>query len=284
MLVGKSAKMNIDIAMTVKVLLVFIGIGLLVSLFFAYRSITVGKRLEFFKKRQNLVTHGWRLILFAIGLVIFGVILSRFGEPVAYRYFPPSPTITGTPTITLTPTVTLTPKDTLTPTITLTLAQTYTPSLPTEAMATIQTPIGPDAGAVFSLIQFSTKTKDGVVIDPVTTFNPPVTHIYGGFSYDKVVAGVHWTAVWYHEGKIFYLETKAWNYPPGGYGWTDCDLSSADWLPGEYEVQIFVGQTWKSSGRFTISGAQTSGTQTQPAKATVVPPTPSPSPSVTLTP
>ena len=40
-----------------------------------------------------------------LGAVAF--LLVKFGEPVAYRYFPPSPTITRTPTITTTPTITL---------------------------------------------------------------------------------------------------------------------------------------------------------------------------------
>ena len=30
--------------------------------------------------------------------------------------------------------------------------------------------------------------------------------------------------------------------------------SVEDWLPGKYEVQIFVGQTWKVSGTFLILG------------------------------
>ncbi len=279
--------MKIDIAMTVKVLLVFIGIGLVVCVILAIRSIKAGQHLEFFKKRQNLVTHGWNLIFLAVFLGIFAIILARFGEPVAYRYFPPSPTVTRTPTVTLTPTITQTPKDTLTPTITLTLAQTYTPSLPTEAIATIQTPIGPDTAAVFSPITFSTTTKDGVVTNTVDSFDGGVTHIFGGFSYDKMVTGVQWTAVWLREGQVIWLETKPWNYTPGGYGYTDYQQTADQWQPGEYEVQIFVGSTWKSSGRFTIVGAATTGTvtATTPAPGTpVVQPSSTPSPSPTLPP
>lgn len=279
--------MNIDIAMTIKVLLVFIGIGLVASLVLAFRSIRVGKGLQFFKKRQDLVMQGWRLIFLAVLLAVFAAVLARFGEPVAYRYFPPSPTVTRTPTITLTPTITPTLKNTLTPTITLTLAQTYTPSLPTEAIATIQTPIGPDAAAVFSPITFSTTVEDGVVTKPATSFDAGVTHIFGGFSYDKMVTGVQWTAAWLHEGKVIFLETKPWNYTPGGYGYTDCQLPAAEWLPGEYEVQIFVGSTWKASGRFTINGSAPVGgmvTTTPPPGTLVIPPTPSPSPSPTLAP
>ena len=258
--------MNIDIATTVKVILVFIAIGLLASLYYALKSIKTGQHLEFFRKRQDLIAHGWRLILFAIVLGVGGLWIFRYGEPVAYRYFPPSPTMTRTPTVTLTPTITITPRETLTPTITETLAQTYTPGLPIEAQETIQTPIGPDSSASFSKIQFSTKTKGGVVTDTQTTFTAPVTNLFGGFSYDGMALGVQWTAVWYYQGKILFMETKAWKYVSGGYGYSDCELpycelTAADWLPGDYEVQIFVGQTWKASGRFTIVGG-TSTTET----------------------
>ncbi len=276
--------MNIDIAMTVKVLLFFIGIGAVISVIFAIRSIRVGQHLEFFKKRQDLVTQGWRLITAAIFLGIFAILIKKVGEPVAYHYFPPSPTASSTPTITLTPTITPTLKDTLTPTITMTLSETYTPSLPTEAIATIQTPIGPDSLAVFSPVTFSTTTKDGVVTDPVSSFNAGVTHIFGGFSYDKMVIGVQWTAVWLFEGKVIFLETKPWNYTPGGYGYTDCQLPAEQWLPGEYEVQIFVGSTWKSSGRFNIVGGSTAiPSTTTPAPGTpVIRPSATPSPSPTV--
>lgn len=280
--------MNIDIAMTIKVLLAFIGIGLILTVVMAVRAIRVGRHLEFFKKRQDLVTQGWRLIFLAVLLGGFGFALAKFGEPVAYRYFPPSPTVTRTPTVTLTPTITLTPKDTYTPTITLTLAETYTPSLPTEAIATIQTPIGPDSAAVFSPVTFSTTVVDGVVTDPVDSFDAGVTHIFGGFSYDKMVTGVQWTAVWLYEGQVIFLETKPWNYVSGGYGYTDFQQSAAQWLPGEYEVQIFVGSTWKASGRFTVVGSAAAepGTAatTPPPGTLIVPPTPSPSPSPTQAP
>jgi hypothetical protein len=113
----------------------------------------------------------------------------------------------------------------------MTLSETYTPSLPTEAIATIQTPIGPDSLAVFSPITFSTTTKDGVVADPVTSFNVGVTHIFGGFSYDKMVMGVQWTAVWLYQGKVIFLETKPWNYTPGGYGYTDASCLLTNGCP-----------------------------------------------------
>jgi type VI secretion system secreted protein VgrG len=268
--------MNIDIATTVKVLIGLLGLGLLVSVYFGYQSIKVGLHLQFFRKRRDIIAHGWTLIFLAIGFGVFALIISRFGEPVAYRYFPPSPTVTSTPTITLTPTITMTPKDTLTPTITPTLQYTYTPGLPLQAQQTIQTPVGPDTRAIFSSVQFASKLgKDGVVTDDVTSFPATVAHIYGGYSFDGMVLGVQWTAIWLLDNTPVYIETNAWKVGSGGYGYTDWDCSTGACVPGNYEVQIFVGSTWKNSGRFTITGAATTGTATTgtitPSPASTIP-------------
>lgn len=248
--------LNIDVATTVKVILVLLGIAAIVSLTMAVKSIKAGYRLLFFQKRQLLVAHGWRLVLLALGLLFTGLLLIRFGEPMVYRYFPPSPTITQTPTVTITPTVTNTPSMTYTPTITLTLSQTYTPSLPEFIQATIQTPVGPDANAIFSPLSFSDTIKDGVVTTSYSEFELPVGTLFGGFSYDRMAIGAQWTALWFYGDELICSETKAWNYAPGGYGYTDCSRPVDAWRPGIYEVRIFVGQTWKQSGTFKILGEE----------------------------
>lgn len=272
--------MNIDIAMTVKVVFVLLLIAAVVSVISAFKSISAGRHLEFFQKRQLLIYHGWRLVLLAAGFGLIGFLVIRFGEPVAYRYFPPSPTVTITPTVTLTPTITNTPSQTFTPTITVTLSETYTPALPQQIQETIQTPVGVDASAIFSPITFSTQIKDGLLVDENTNFNMPVKTMYGGYSYDRMALGVQWSAVWLYGDQIICSETSAWKWSSGGYGFTDCTREVGEWLPGTYEVQIFVGSTWKSSGRFVINPSPQDLTLTvQPTDATLVPtqtPTPTP--------
>ncbi len=274
--------MNIDVATTVKVILGLLGIAAIISLVMAVKSIKAGHKLLFYQKRQSLVYHGWRLVLLGFGLLLAGFIIFRFGEPVVYRYFPPSPTITLTPTITITPTVTNTPSMTYTPTITLTLSQTYTPALPEFIQATIQTPVGPDASAIFSPLSFSDTTEDGVVVESITEFELPVSTLFGGFSYDRMAAGVQWTSVWLFGEETICSETKAWDYAPGGYGYTDCTRPVEDWLPGIYEVRIFVGQTWKVSGTFRILGEESPGenvptaTGAQPPEVEIATSTPEP--------
>jgi hypothetical protein len=277
--------MNIDVAMTIKVIVTLIVVALLVLLLFAFRSIRTGLSLQFFRKRRDMVSHGWHLIFLALVLVIFALALSHFGEPVVYRYFPPSPTVTNTATITMTPTITNTPSMTFTPTITPTLQYTYTPSLPQEAQATIQTPVGPDTAAAFSSLLFTDKLSDeGIVSADTGPFAASVQHIYGGFSFDGMIMGVQWTAVWMLNGKPVHIESKVWKATSGGYGYTDWDCSTGECVPGEYSVQIFVGSTWKSSGTFTITGgaSATTGTPSPSASEAFKSSTPTPSPSATL--
>lgn len=250
--------MNIDIDTTFKVILVLLAIGVIASLIMAFKSLNAARHLKFYRKRQDLIEYGWRLIFFAFLMVGIGFVFYRFGEPVAYHYFPPSPTITRTPTITTTPTITLTLQNSLTPSTTPTLEFTYTPSLPTEVMATILTPVVEDKAAKFSPIQFSTEVdKDGLVINTTDTFNMPVTQLYAGYTFDGMTAGVRWTAVWLYEGSYLCAETQIWKFSTGGAGYSDwCNqkITPDMWQAGDYEVQIFVGQTWKTSGKFTIFG------------------------------
>ena len=249
--------MNIDIDTTFKVILFLLAIGIITSIIMALKSLGAARHLEFYRKRQDLVEYAWRLIFFALLMGGIGYVFYSFGEPVAYRYFPPSPTITRTPTLTTTPTITLTLQNTLTPSITPTLAQTYTPALPDVVQTKIQTPVGAEGQSVFSPVQFSTQTKDGWLINTTDTFNLPITTLYAGYSFDGMVAGLRWTAVWLHENEIVCFETTVWENLTGGYYYSDyCNqkITPEMWVPGDWEVQIFVGQTWKTSGRFTILG------------------------------
>ena len=267
--------MNLDIDTTYKVILVLLGIALITMLSMAIKSLRDARTLQFYRKRQDLLSYGWRLLFLSVILGGIGYVFFRFAEPVAYRYFPPSATITRTPTITTTPTITLTLQNSLTPTITPTLVWTYTPMLPTEVMATIQTPVGVENDSTFSPVQFSTQTGDGWIINTTDTFTLPITQLYAGYTYDGMVAGLRWTAVWLHEGEIVCYETKVWENLTGGYYYSDyCNqkITPDMWKPGHWEVQIFVGQTWKTSGKFIILGNEPtidpSASASEPAETT----------------
>lgn len=277
-----------EIKPTIQAAIIMAGIGLLLLVVTGIRTIRAGQKLPFFQKRRMRVVEGWRLILFGFLLGILALLLNRYGEPVAYRYFPPSPTVTNTPTITLTPTITNTLENTLTSTITPTLDKTYTPMIPTVILTQFASSPIPNENAVFSSLQFCTKLNNGLPVNPTTLFKLPLTKLYGVFSFDKMTTGTQWTQVWLRGSEILYFESKPWEYAPGGYGYADCPVCEGNWTPGEYEVQIFAGLTWKASGTFTIEGDAPLATSTPtitvtpaaPASGTTVTPSPPGTPNL----
>ena len=262
--------MNIDIQTTVTIifiLLILTGGGIL---FTAFRSFREASRLRFFLKRRKILGRAWQLIFYAALVIIAAILINTYAEPLAYRAFQPSPTATYTPTITLTPTNTPVSTATLTPTITATPEFTPTPIMPVVISEGFTSEITPNPDSVFSnLITFARRLNgDYSPIDPNVRFDQPNSIIYGSFSYDKMAPGTQWSALWFKDGELIDYESILWNGASGGYGYTDLEIPSDEWLPGFYEVQIFVGETWKTSGTFEIFGD---------------PPTPTPTSTVTLT-
>ena len=292
--------MQLDIQTAVQTAFVLSIIGCLGSLLYGIQNIRDGRKVLYYYKRQHQVATGWWFILLSIVMGGTALFLNRKAEPVIYRVFPPSPTVTITPTITLTSTITLTPSTTLSPTITFTPEVSYTPQLPEIISEQIMSTIEPDENVVFSDLIFArTIDENNQAVSPVTTFQQPVTDIYGVFSYDKMLTGVQWSSVWVRmsDQSVVCYETKPWDASTGGYGYTDCHKGADEWLPGEYDVQIYVGTQWISSGKFTVTGEPPAPTSTRtpskiPTNTPTITNTPTPTasrtstvtPSITFTP
>ena len=113
----------------------------------------------------------------------------------------------------------------------------------------------PGPGAVFSPLAFANALDENFLpIDPATVFQNPVGHLYAQFSYDKMTPGAQWSALWYFGNELVYFETNPWDGGTGGIGYSDWNPEPYLWLQGEYEVQIFIGLSWKTSGRFIVEG------------------------------
>jgi len=240
------------------------------------RTLQSARKMTFYRLRRQREAGGWRMLGLATLLVLIAVVLPLYGLPVAYQYFPPTPTITltptitGIPTITVSPTITLSPTLTDTPLVTDTATITPTPSLPLAVVALFQSSITPNPGAIFSPLTFATKIDaDYQPIDPQTVFDNPISEIFATYSYDKMVPGAQWTAVWYRDGVQVCMETHPFDGSSGGYGFANCSNPIGGWQPGIYETQIFVGEEWMVVGRFLVQGE---------------PPTPPPSLTLTASP
>lgn len=296
--------MNLDIKTAVQVAFFLSVLGIILGLILGIRNIREGQKLLYFKKRQDLMMKGWRLIFVAIILSGFAFFFNQYAEPAVYLIFPPSPTITLTPTVTQTPTISLTPTITFTPSITPTPAISNTPEVPPEIKAEFTSVITPNSNAVFSVPQIAKQIdEDFVPLEPGQEFENPITVLYAAFQYDQMIANTQWTAIWYRlmDREVICYETKPWDGSTGGYGYTECEPSSDAWQPGEYEIQIYAGEIWKTSERFFVIGEPPTPTittsptwtqtptRTQTATLTITPvpsetPTRTPTGTRTLTP
>jgi type VI secretion system secreted protein VgrG len=284
--------MSLDIHTAVITALVISSILIVFTLWSGIRSIRKARTLKFFRMRRDRMVAGWRFIFFTFLLAGFAFFLYRYAEPVIYNFFPPTATLTNTPTITSTPTISQTPTITVSPSITITPSETDTPTVtttprvPLAVESEFESTITPNPEAIFSPLQFAQELDENFQpINPNTVFQNPVGHLYAQFSYDQMTVGAQWTALWYRGDELVNYETKPWDGQVGGWGYSDWNPEPHQWLPGEYEVQIFVGEEWKVSGRFLVEGQPPTAVPSPTNTFTASPsPTASPTPTITRTP
>ncbi len=267
------------------------------SLILGIRGLLTARSIRFYRMRRDRIVQGWRRILFAFLMIALAYFLNNFAEPVAYSFYPPSATPTTTSSITPTSTTSLTPTITETPSITPTPEKSYTPTItptpyiPLAIEAQFEGDIVPPEDAVFSRIEFTNLGLDALhrPIEPSDVFTNPIGTMYAIFSYDGMADGVQWTAIWYRENELVNFETKPWDGGTGGIGYSDWSPKAEDWLPGEYQVQLFIGLTWKRIGFFNVFGNPPSPTPS-PTRTPSDTPSPttthtnSPAPTATITP
>lgn len=275
---------NLDIRTGVQATVIITGIIAIILMISGIRQIVRSRTIKFFRMRRDRMLRGWRFILIAIFLVVFGLLVNSYAEPIAYSIYTPSQTPTLSPTVSVTPTISLTPTISETPTITETPSESYTPTIsptphvPVAIEARFEGTLTPPADAVFSELEFSAAGVDALYrpIEPSDVFTNPISAMYAVFSYDSMVDGIQWTALWYRNGELVNYETQPWDGGTGGLGYSEWIPDAEEWHPGEYEVQLFLGTDWVQVGRFSVIGAAVTSTPT-------LSPTPSITPSPTRT-
>lgn len=244
------------------------------------RSIQAARKLTFYRLRQARISAGWWTLALALFLFSLAAWLPSFGLPIAFKIYPPSPTVPVTltpsivPTITLSPTITLTPTITDTPLVSDTPTPTGTPFILPAIEVQFISVVTPNPEAVISPLVFSTAIDKSFPVNPADSFTNPIPRMYAFFSYDGMLPGVQWTAIWYRNGEYVFHETYPWDAVTGGYYYSECIAPADGWLPGVYTVNIFVGLEFKRGGTFLVAGAPA------PAASTLTPsPTLSPTPA-----
>jgi hypothetical protein len=254
--------MNLDIRAGVLAATFVTIVFFLISAITGAQTLLSGKKVKFFKLRRDQMMRGWRLIALGLFWVIVSTGIYFFGEPVAYRFITPSPTVPASLTPTITPSISTTPTITETPTITLTPAESYTPTpsstpfVPLPIQVQFEGRLTPPAEAAFSSLTFTNIGLDEEYspVGPGIQFTNPVGHLYAVFSYALMADDIQWSALWYLGPDLVHYETMPWNGGSGGIGYTDWDPSPELWLPGEYVVQIFLGTDFQISGTFRVVG------------------------------
>jgi hypothetical protein len=265
----------VTIDQTVQLLSLALLAALVVLLALGWSRLRAAHRLPFFMLRRQRSLQAWRLVLLGVALGLAGLVMRLIGRQAAYVLVPPTPSATPTftptasATTTLTPSITPTPSDTLIPSITPTASDTPTPTIPDAITVLFRETVTARPEAVFSPIEIARRLdRLNRAINPAEAFENPIGILYGAFTYDFLDDGVRWTALWYREDQIVCSETRLWEGGTGGYGYAEC-APPGGWQPGEYELRMFLGESWRISARFRVNG---------------LPPTATPSPSPTATP
>ena len=263
--------MNVDrVVPIVSLALVIGGIG---AALLGWRFLSGSRGLQFHNLRRDRLRRGWRWIAAGAALLLAGALSGAFGRQVGHRVYPPTPTPTMSPTVTLTATLTLTPTITLTPRETHTPSPTPRPTLPAPIAVLVRETITPPAGAAFSPIVVASQLKEFQPLDGSPTWSSPPPRLLGAFSYDQLLNGLRWTALWLRDGKVVCVETQIWDGGTGGYGYTECEPAEG-WSPGMYVIQMFLGEQWWTSASFEILEVATGTATPSAAGAPSATPTP----------
>jgi hypothetical protein len=252
--------MDLDIHDAVVMVVILTALGAVLSIWLGIRRIRKGRKLAYYRLRNKLISSGWWMVIFAPMLAGLAFLVGHFAEPIVYTYFAPSTTPSPTQTISLTSTISLMPTISEIPSITPTLAIsntptiTSTPFLPDVIAIQFTSVVTPNPAALFSPIEFSRTISNFLPVNPQTVFENPVGGIFATFSYKGMNEGAQWTALWYRDGDLVHYETEPWQGSTGGYQYLLWEPLAEEWLPGTYQVIMFVGMEWKVLGEFRVTG------------------------------
>ena len=290
------------------------GLGAIFSLLSAIRTLQISRRWSDYRLRRRYIVQARGSVLLsvlsgalAVGLLMVGQLWRSTTQPAALpptatvapmqaasplptaapsETAPPSPADPPTETPippSYTPTVVV---NTQTPSITPTSPITPTPILPIAVQAMIQGTVTPAFDTQFGRVRFSTEINNYTLVAPGEMFRNPIKQMYAVFTYQPVGVKVEWTALWYQNGELKYVDTTSWQDFPSGVAVAGWLRPSPEWKAGEYEVQVFVGTDWKVSGRFTLEGDPPTATPSptlMPTASPTLSPTASDTPTITRT-
>ena len=103
---------QLDIRTGVQTSVILTAVLGILCLFLGIRGLINARNMRFYRMRRDRIVRSWRQVFLALVLIALSFGLNTYAEPLAYSFYPPSPTPTITPSITNTPTISLTPSST----------------------------------------------------------------------------------------------------------------------------------------------------------------------------
>jgi len=276
------------------------GLGAIFSLLSAIRTLQISRRWSDYRLRRRYVVQARGSVALALlsgGLAVALLVVGRSAAPPAE----PGP-LPGTATSTASPTGSAATPDapietatapeaaatatvpTSAPIVPPTLAITATPAMPIAVQALVQGTATPPFAVQFGRLRFSTTINNYTLVAPGEEFTNPIKQMYSVFTYQPIGAKIEWIALWYHNGALEYVDSTSWKDFPAGVGVASWARPAPEWLPGQYEVQIFLGTEWQASGRFVLMGDPPTASPTpQPTSTATAVPTATASGTATIT-
>ena len=213
-------------------------------------------------------------VMFAVGILLLVMSARSPSSPPPDPV--PSPAPTAQATDTAEPVATYVPIDDSTPTVIpspeATRPTATPPFIPTPTPAypvpdAILTPLpgavaaGPEAQ--IDLVTFSADVENGRPVDPGFEFPAGDARINFFFEYSGMAQGVTWTYAWYQNGEYLDGNTCLWGLRdedcPSIFGRSGTNYLfyrlPGGWVPGSYEVRIWVEERFQGTSRFIVTPA-----------------------------
>src|SRR5688572_15952901 len=234
-----------------------IALGIVSSYVIAMRAVQESRRTANYLTRQQNIIRARRAFWMLGVLTVAGISLLVVSRLTQFQMptlsfsgeETPQPTVDGTQTAVPLNTPTVPPTNfilTETPPASSTATASPQPSVPLVIEALFQGNVTPRADIAIGRVQFSTQIENNLPGAVASSFGNPIKQMYAFFTYERLDPGVQWTAIWYRDGALQYYETRPWDQLPSGMEYSLWEQPAEKWLPGIYEVRIFIGNEWKT--------------------------------------
>jgi hypothetical protein len=120
--------------------------------------------------------------------------------------------------------------------------------------------VQPNPDASLSIYALATSiSRFNQPVDPGSVFAPGFDTLFIFYAFDNMNWGVPVTRALYRDGELTFAAQDPWNYYPSGRAYYYFFDLNQTYEPGDYEVQLFIGETLAARETFTVREINASG-------------------------